>query len=374
MAFGRMGRIVVLVAGFAGFGIGGCVPAVVDTPNRINLGNGLQGEALVTGASSPSSLAPAADGRVFYTERTTGRIRVIQQGILVDTPFAQVPVNTVGEGGLLGIALHPEFASNGRVYVFYTRSSTGVVSNDPDAVLDNRVVYFVANGNQAQGAEVFVASFSANGVGARLGGRLAFAGDGSLLIGVGDLTDRDAAGNPDRLVGKIVRLDANGDIPVDNPNPESAVYASGVRDVRGLCADPFGAVGFMVDRYGQGWEEINRIAAGADYGWPTVAGQTGEDDFADPLIDSGARRPLYVGCSVNPSGKYGPQWRERLFFAENATSTIYGMELTEGRTAAIARDRFASGFPTTINDLAFTPAGTLYVATEDAVLRIVASQ
>ena len=113
------GRLVLLVAALVGLLISiGCLTFPGNTPAPINVGDRLLAEYVVNGVHHPTALAFATDGRVFYTEKNTGRVRVIVDGRLAAEPFTTVPVNYAGKRGLLGIALHPEFATNHRVYLF----------------------------------------------------------------------------------------------------------------------------------------------------------------------------------------------------------------------------------------------------------------
>ena len=184
----HLGGVVLVAAGV--LSLTGCLPSPGQTSTPIAVADGLQAEFVVNDAQHPAGLAFAADGRVFYTEKETGRIRVIVDGTLLEQPFASVPVNYAGDRGLLGIALHPNFNLKPRVYVFYTRSDTGAVTDDAQAVVDNRVVYFEADGNVSSNGEIFVASLPAGSQTVRVGGRLAFSPDGTLFVGLGDLGNK----------------------------------------------------------------------------------------------------------------------------------------------------------------------------------------
>jgi glucose/arabinose dehydrogenase len=363
---------------------GGCLPFPGQAPTSLPAGDSLRSEFVVHGAQHPAGLAPAADGRVFYTEQDTGKVRVVGGGALLSDPLATVPVNHAGERGLLGIALHPRFDENHRVYVFYTRSDTGQVTDDPQAVVDHRVVYFEASGNVATGGEVFVASLPAGLGTGRVSGRIAFAADGKLLVGVGDLTVAAAAADPQLLAGKILRYNDDGTIPADNPVADSPVYARGLRDVRGLCVDPVDGTPTVIDRNANGREEVNRIRAGADYGWPAVVGRARtpaeltyaaeHSDYVDPIFDTGANEPGLVGGSFNPSGQYGPRVLQSYFIGEAARRRIIAAEFSDTRAAIAQSDVFANRMPGPITDVVFTPAGTLYVACEGAIVRVVPSR
>lgn len=361
-------------------GLTGCPPVASQPPPPIGVGSELEAEFVVSGASQPAGLAFSRDGRVFYTEKSTGRIRVVQGGALQPDPVAAVPVNSAGERGLLGIALHPDFDRNGRLYVFYARSDSGVSTSDARAIIDYRVVFFELSGNVAVGGEVFVASMPVSTVTDRVGGRIIFDATGRLLVGIGDQGDSDAAQNTALLAGKILRYNDDGSIPDDNPRPGSPVFCVGVRDPHGLALDPVSRVVFLLDRNDGGHEEINRVVVNANYGWPNVVGRAdtnaeqafaaGEPAYLNPVYESDSAVVGLAGGGFNPSGRYGPHTTNELFYAETARDRIIRLELDEDRARVTGREVFAAGFPSAILDTAFTPAGTLYVACEDALLRL----
>lgn len=376
------GRLVLLAVALVGLLISiGCLTFPGDLPAPISVGDRLLAEYVVNGVHHPTALAFAADGRVFYTEKNTGRVRVIVDGRLAAGPFTTVPVNYAGKRGLLGIALHPEFATNHRVYVFYTRSDTGTATNDPQAVIDNRVVYFTASGNVASGGEMFVASLPATSGTNRVGGRIVFTGDSKLLVAIGDLTAAASAQSETVLVGKVLRYNDDGSIPDNNPTAGSPVYARGLRCPRGLCLDPTDGALFVIDHHDNGRDEVNRVLAGMDYGWPNVVGRAdtateqeyaaSHPDYVDPLIDTGPINGGLVGGSFNPSSRYGPTTLLHYFYGRSGTRNVISAELTTDRSA-LAQDvrQFAGVFPGTITDVVFTPAGTLYIACENAIFRL----
>jgi glucose/arabinose dehydrogenase len=361
--------------------LGGCPPQPAGTPPPFVAGSNLRAEYVVAAADHPSALAFPEDGRVFYAEKNTGQIRVVKDGVLLEAPFATMPVNFAGDRGLLSIALHPGFKTNGRVYAFYTRSDTGQSSDDPQAVVDHRVVYFTATetgSDVSTGAEVFVVSLPTASSLTRIGGRIGFAPDRALLVALGDLGDPDSAQDPDSPLGKILRYHDDGTVPRNNPSPDSAVYALGFCEPRGLTFDPQSGAPFVTERSADGFNEINLVQSGSNYGWPLVVGWADTPDeldfvaqhpeYGEPLAQS---RGTYVGAAFDPSGKYGPSLRLRLFYGLSDAAGVFSLELSLARTAAVAGQEFARGFPSAITDVAFTPAGTLYVACADAVLRVV---
>lgn len=338
-----------------------------------------EAEPTAVAANFAFALAPTDDGRVFYTEKNGGRLRVIRAGVLLDVPVAQVAVNRAGDGGLLGVALHPGFSGDGRVYVFYSLSDTSANTADPIAIIDHRVVYFDVVDNQAVGEEVFVASFPVGDATSRISGRITFGGDGKLYVALGDQGNPDAAQDLASALGKVHRLNEDGSIPADNPFPGSSVYALGIRDARGITFDPVTGRLLLIDRNQAGNEEINDVAAGENLGWPAVVGVADSDEelafvaqtpsYGDPLYLRGNEAGI-TGLAFNPSTRYGLAARGQLFFGEDAAARVTVARLDAAHTGVLSTAAFTGSVPGGITDLAFTPAGTLYVATQTTVYRV----
>ncbi|TWT42067.1 Soluble aldose sugar dehydrogenase YliI precursor [Phycisphaerae bacterium RAS1] len=369
--FGIRAGLVGCAAVMAGLLGATCELAPGELPPPIDAGEQLKAEYVVAGAAKPSALAFAPDGRVFYTEKETGRLRVIADDVLLEAAVAEVPVNFAGDRGLLGVAVHPRFEDNGRVYVFYSRSDSGA-SSDAQAVVDNRVVYFEVVDNVASGGEVFVASMPADIGETRVGGRITFAPDGTLLVGLGDLTDDASAQSATALNGKILRYNDDGSIPGNNPGTGSPVYARGLRFPRGIAFDPTNGDIYATEQNDGTAHEVNRIRSSSNYGWPEVVGSAGRAGFTDPVFFSGERVDI-AGGSFNPSTRYGPGPRFNYFFGDASRRTVVMLEFNARRIAE-RTSVFLGNFPSNITDVAFTPAGALYVACEDAIFRIVGTR
>src|SRR3954452_17539588 len=173
------------------------------------LPTGFAQSMVAQGFDSPTSMVVAPDGRVFVAEQP-GRLRVIKDGQLLSRPFVTVDTAQVGERGLVGVELDPNFESNGYVYVYYTAGTS----------TDNRVSRFTANGDvAAAGSEKVLFQLDVTGFEASIhqGGGLHFGKDGKLYISVGDQGGRNRTQKLDNQVGKILRINSDGTIPADNP-------------------------------------------------------------------------------------------------------------------------------------------------------------
>ncbi len=187
-------------------------------------------EKVLTGTVRPSGIAIAPDGTVFYGERTTGNVRVLIGGVQQATAFATLSVATGGSQGLIDVALHPDYAANGYVYVFYTESGTRV----------NKIRRYQASrsgGNQLGGNALDIFSLGQSPGGTRIGGAMAFGADGKLYVTTGDLETGANGQNNSSMAGKLLRMNDDGTVPADNPIAGSQVYAKGFRDGGGLAAN-----------------------------------------------------------------------------------------------------------------------------------------
>ena len=255
-------------------------------------------QSWITGLSSATAFAQAPDGRLFIAEQG-GRLRVVKNGVLLATPFVTLAVDAAGERGLIGVALDPGFASNGHVYVYSTRASGGASHN--------RISRLTASGDTAlAGSEVALVDLpNLSGATNHNGGAMHFGADGKLYVGVGENANPAKAQNLADPFGKLLRFNADGSIPSDNPfyatqsGLARAIWAYGLRNPFTFAVHP--ASGRIhINDVGQGtWEEINLGAPGANYGWP---GSEGPDN-----VSGGITAPLfaYRHSDANPAGS-GP--------------------------------------------------------------------
>jgi glucose/arabinose dehydrogenase len=230
-------------------------------------------ETSVPGINPATAIALAPDGRIFVTEQT-GAVRIIQNGVLLSTPFVTITVDSTGERGLLGITLDPDFATNQYVYVYYTVPAGG------GNAAHNRVSRFTGNGNTGGNEFVLLNLDDLTSV-HHNGGALHFGTDGKLYIASGDnecgstcsqvLTD---------LFGKILRINSDGSIPTNNPfynmpPDRGEIWTYGQRNpfTFGIDNGPtFPGMIFVNDVGENTWEEIDVASPGGDYGWADCEG------------------------------------------------------------------------------------------------------
>jgi glucose/arabinose dehydrogenase len=254
----------------------------------------------ITGLASATAFAQAPDGRWFVAQQG-GALRVVKDGVLLATPFITLSVDATGERGLIGVALHPNFASNRWIYLHYTT---------PEGGAHGRISRFTANASNPDvvsvGSELRIADLPAlSSATNHNGGALHFGADGRLYVGVGDNNNGALAQSLASPLGKLLRFDDDGGIPADNPfcttagNLACAVWAYGLRNPFTFAVQP-GSGRIHVNDVGAAlWEEIDLGARGANYGWPGSEGPDG--------VGSGITGPLfaYGHADASPPGS-GP--------------------------------------------------------------------
>ncbi len=221
-----------------------------------------------TSTTMLTSMVFAPDGRIFFTEKNTGAIRVMTaEGRVLDAPFAGVEdVYASWEQGMLGLALDPDFEANHYLYVYHS-ALVGTENGDGGKVV-NRVLRFTDNESAGADMKVIMDNIPASR-GFHAGGAMAFGPDGKLYITVGDATEHIFAQDPSIVLGKILRINKDGTIPSDNPYPNSPVYTIGHRNMYGIAFDS-GGTGLVTENGDFHYDEINLISKGANYGFPTL--------------------------------------------------------------------------------------------------------
>ncbi|HEX9664208.1 MAG TPA: PQQ-dependent sugar dehydrogenase [Patescibacteria group bacterium] len=233
---------------------------------------------LATNLEIPWALDFLPDGKILFTERP-GRVRLIDP----PTGLSPEPILTIaevahqGEGGLLGLTVHPNFSQNQFVYVYYTYLN--------DGQLNNKVVRFQFINDALVNPTVIIENIP--GGGNHDGGRIKFGPDGMLYITTGDAGISRLAQEVDSTAGKILRLNDDGSIPADNPFQNSPVYSYGHRNPQGLAWDSQGRL-WATEHGSQARDEVNLIEPGKNYGWPNITGDQTAPGFVSPVIDSGA--------------------------------------------------------------------------------------
>jgi glucose/arabinose dehydrogenase len=281
------------------------------------------------GLFNPWSIAFLPDGNILVTERP-GRLRIIRNGVLDRQPIAGVPaVHAIGQGGLLDVVLHPEFARNGLVYLSYTKPIGGG-SSTTEAIARGRFDGTRLN----EVTEIFQARMlPSRGVSA-MAGRMAFDGEGYLYFTIGDRftpTDGDLTRHPaqdlSNHMGKTVRLHDDGRVPADNPFvgrpgalPE--IWSYGHRNAQGMAFHPTTGALWQSESGAQGGDELNVIRPGRNYGWPVVgfSREYNGDNLHEASAREGMEQPVHhwtpaivpTGLMIYTGARF-PSWKGNIF-------------------------------------------------------------
>ena len=300
---------------------------------------------LAENLNKPRAIA-VSDDRIFVTEKD-GLIRVIQNNILLESPLAALRPADVFDGGLLGIALHPNFSNNHYMYVFLTY--------DEDGNLWNKILRITESGNKLQNAETIFDKIPGSSF--TNGGFIKFGPDEKLYIGTGTVSDASHLPQDlNSLSGKILRLNDDGTIPNDNPFTDSPIYSLGHRNPQGMTWDDDGNL-FVAEFGPEKNDEINLIQSGKNYGWPEH--QCSSDENFENAI-------LCYDPSIEPGGI--------LFYSGDILDFESPFIMTSMRAANLYQLDFEEGLSSQksilsgvgrIRDVVQGPDGSLYVITSN---------
>lgn len=329
-------------------------------------------ETFVSGLVIPWEMRFLPDGRIFVTERP-GRVRVVENGQLRPEPVATIPdVAHEGEGGLLGLALDPDFAANHWVYLYYTYPAGGGLAN--------KVVRYTETNNTLVDPVVILDGIPAASI--HDGGRIAFGPDGKLYVTTGDAAVPELAQDLGSLAGKILRINPDGSIPPDNPFPGSPVYSYGHRNPEGLAWQPGTDALYSTEHGPSGHDEVNLIQPGANYGWPAMRGTEGPSNgYTPPVIESGGNTWAPAGATF-VEGTTFPQWTGSLLFGSLRGTTLWRLDIPGGSSPPALEPIISDDYGR-LRDVVEGPDGNLYILTsnrdgrgspaddDDRILRIV---
>lgn len=319
---------------------------------------GVEVETWVDSLHIPWSLIFLPNGDALVAERR-GTIQRIPRGANQPKLYATVEVAHTGDCGLMGLALHPEFAKNPLVYAMHCYQEGGK--------LFTRVIRLEHKGENGVFKSAVYSGIPGNS--SHVGGRIGFGPDKMLYVGTGDINQPDLAQHLGSLAGKILRLTPDGGFPADNPFPGSPVYTYGNRVVQGLAWDPRTGVLFDSEHgpsgeYGvESHDEINRIEKGGNYGWPRVVGAPAMPNYRDPIA-------TWQKPSVPPGGL--TFYRGDLFVATLGSQALIRIRFKQDSAnceiASIERWFARDGRNGTygrLRDVAVGPDGHLYLLTSN---------
>ena len=317
---------------------------------------GVRVDTVAENLEVPWSVAWLPDGTMLFTERT-GQLRVMQDGVLQEEPLLDIDVGSV-EGGLLGLAVDPDYAENNYIYLYYTY-------NELFSSANKLVRYVYSDGMISEDGTVLD---KIPGGPFHDGGRIKFGPDGMLYVTTGDAGVPELSQDADSLGGKILRVNPDGTIPHDNPFEGSAVYSMGHRNPQGLDWDATGNL--LVTEHGpSGWmgsahDEINLIVPGGNYGWPRVIGGDAQKGMISPVLHTGHETWAPSGAAFYDSDAI-PQWTGKYFVATLRGSHLHVVDFGPGGKEVLGHEKILEREFGRLRDVAVGPDGGLYILTSN---------
>jgi glucose/arabinose dehydrogenase len=311
------------------------------------------------GLNGPSGFEIAPDGRIFILERS-GKIKIVKNGQLLATPFADLPSEDTGDRGLIGIAFDPDFGvSNHYVYFYYTGHD----------LLNHLVRFSAADDVGTDGPfELFRTSSPSQLL--HVGGSIRFGPDGKLYFAVGDNGNGSNAQDLRNPHGKILRINKDGSIPADNPfagepGKLGAIWAYGFRNPWRFQFDSSTGELYGGDVGDFSWEEVNHIVKGGNYGWPIIEGKCTSNcsGYIDPIYTypHNGESAAVTGGPVYRGDMFPASYRGNLFFGDYAKGFIKRAELNSSGDVTDIHD--FDDVAGSVVDLKVAPDGSLYYIT-----------
>ena len=324
---------------------------------------------VATGLEHPWGMAFLPEDDVLVTERS-GRLRMVRDGVLDPEPIDGVPpVYASGQGGLLDVALDPDFAANRVIYLSYAA--------DGDGGNSTRVARATLGNGRLENLEVIFIAEPLVRSSKHFGSRLAFDAQGHLFITVGERGQRDRAQGLGDHNGSLIRLHPDGGVPGDNPfvgvagaRPE--IFSYGHRNAQGMAIHPETGIPWLHEHGARGGDEVNVVRPGVNYGWPVI---THGIDYSGAPIGEGTHKegmaqPIHYWVpSIAPSGmafydgEAFPQWQGDLFVGALRSELLARLELDGERV--IAEERLLDDALGRIRDVEVGPDGYLYLLTDE---------
>jgi len=325
-------------------------------------------------ADFPVALAFAPDGRLFYTEKEGGRVRVVSpEGVLQPQPVISLPTDSYVERGMLGIAIDPDFETNHFIWVFHTQPNT----IEPPLPI-NKIVRFTEVDGIGQDPVEMLSVPVTTREGFHMGGNLHFGPDGMLYVSIGDIGDEAAAQEIDAITGRIHRFEVVGDMLVPapgNPFDDNSTWAYGLRNPFDFDFDPVSGDIIAGENGPTCDDEINLIFPGGNYGWRP-------DYPCDDNAPQDAARFVYPLVFYTPpeaitgvlvyDGAMFPEWQNDVFFCGWNRGIMRRMTLDEDRALVERITDVPLPNQTCSTDIEVAPDGSIYFTNYNSIYRIIA--
>ncbi|MBY3054000.1 MULTISPECIES: PQQ-dependent sugar dehydrogenase [Rhizobium] len=352
-----------------------------DTVNTQELA--VRVDKLADGLEHPWAVEVLPDGAYLVTERP-GRMRIVRDGKVSD-PIDGVPkVSARGQGGLMDVALAPDFATSRKLYftaAIANRQGSGTEAFSATLSTDEKTLDAVT--------PIFsMRRFTSGNI--QYGSRIAISGDGTLFISVGDRGNRDRSQNWQDDAGSIIHISADGSIPAGNPFKDGGkalpeIWSKGHRNPQGIAFDAKDGKLYTVEHGARGGDEINQPEAGKNYGWPIISyGRNySGSEIGEGTAKKGLEQPLHYwdpsiapGALVVYRGAMFPEWDGNFLVAALKFQLLSRMQRDE-TGAFVGEERLFKGEYGRIRDVVVAPDGALLMVTDEnngALLRISRAQ
>jgi len=331
-------------------------------------------EVIADNLTIPWSIDWLPDGTILFTERN-GNLRIIQQGMLLQEPLLSLSVGGV-EGGMLGVTVDPNYSENNHIYLYYTYNEFLTTKN-------KLVRYQFSDGILVED-KILIDGIPGGPF--HDGGRIQFGPDKKLYIATGEAGLPNISQDLNSLGGKILRINSDGTIPDDNPWKNSPIYSIGHRNPQGMDWDKSGNL-FVTEHGPSGLrgiahDEINKIIAGANYGWPDIIGDEEKENMLKPILHSGEDTWAPSGSEFYYGNKI-PQWEGMYFVATLRGNHLHMIEFDLESNSVTSHEKLFQDEFGRLRDVQTSPDGFLYILTsnqdgrgspktnDDKILRIV---
>ncbi len=339
--------------------------AIGPAQGAVTLPQGFTQSQVASGLTGPIDMEFAPDGRLFVAEEA-GKLRIAKaDGTLATFLDISAKVDSTGERGLMALTFDPSFATNHYVYLYYTQKATTTTP------AHNRIARVTASGDKAAaGSEKLIFRLNNQSDTRHMGGAIDFGKDGKLYASTGGNGTPGSAQKLTNLFGKMLRINKDGTIPSNNPfyatasGNNRAIWALGLRNPFKFAVKP-GTSTIIINDVGEdAWEEINRGASGANYGWPVYEGPESDAKYTSPIFAYGHGSTATTGCSITGGAFYNPA---TVRFPSGYVGDYFFAEFCNGwiRRYDPATDT-ATGFATGLSspvDLEVNKNGNLYYLT-----------
>ena len=351
-----------------------CVQADTDSKTIVTETGKIQVKTLAEGLSNLWGLAFLPDGRMLVTERK-GAMRIVSPEGKVGEPLAGLPaISAQGQGGLLDVVLAPDFATSKKIYFSYSEPGT------QGSLKSTAVAHAILNGNNLDKVtRIFSQQPKVSGNN-HYGSRLVWAADGTLFVTLGDrYTEKDRAQTLDNHMGKVIRINADGSIPEDNPFVKTAgalpeIWSYGHRNVQGAAINPLTNKLWTGEHGPQGGDELNLDLAGKNYGWPiiTYGENYGGGKIGEGTHKAGMEQPVYkwvpsiATCGfIFYTGDKFPQWKNNILLASLREQSLVRLVVEKDKIVKEER-MLAKEIGERLRHVVQGPDGLVYLITDES--------